>query len=352
MRIAIAGAGAAGLSLAIRLLRSRIPDLELRLYDRDFSPNSDKTWCFWDDASLLLPGLVRHSWKRLKIDGPMGPLASPIREHTYHMVDSADFKRLALDELKRGGVEWIEQDADPALLDADWVFDSISRPVRSEPWMKQHFLGIELRADRPVFDAATATIMDFNVDQSHGFAFMYVLPISDTQALLEYTLFSDTVLKKDVYRAEIRRYAERFSSMARWEEVREEFGVIPMVAGDWTPGEGRIQRIGAAAGLAKASTGYTFSRIQRDSEHIANSLSQGRLHRPPPSGLRKTWMDAMILRILRENPTHAVEIFETLFRKNGFDPMLRFLDEKSSFADDLRLMASVPRWSEFLKRLV
>jgi lycopene beta-cyclase len=103
--------------------------------------------------------------------------------------------------------------------------------------------------------------------------------------------------------------------------------------------------------LAKASTGYTFSRIQRDSAHIAASLKSGKLHRPNPSTSRKQWMDSIILKILREDPIHAVTIFETLFRANGFDAMLRFLDEKSTLADDLRLMASVPSWWAFIRRL-
>jgi lycopene beta-cyclase len=147
------------------------------------------------------------------------------------------------------------------------------------------------------------------------------------------------------------RYAHRLSPEAVYSPIREEYGVIPMVVGDWNPGSGRIQNIGAGAGLAKASTGYTFSRIQRDSAHIAGSLADGRLHRPNPSTSRKQWMDSFILKILREDPIHAVEIFETLFRANGFDAMLRFLDEKSTLADDLRLMASVPSWWAFIKRL-
>lgn len=351
MRVDIAGAGAAGLSLALRLVRAAIPNLELTLIDREFSAMSDRTWCFWDKDSLLLHGMTRKEWTRLRIDGPMGPLEASLSEHTYHMVDSGDFKRLALAELETHNIELKQADVRLDELDADLVFQSLNQPIRTGPWLKQHFLGIELRTDQSVFNADVATILDFNVDQSHGFAFMYVLPLSDTQALLEYTLFTDAVLEKDLYRQVIMRYANRIAPGAAFEHVREEYGVIPMVVGDWNPGEGRIQNIGAAAGLAKASTGYTFSRIQRDSAHIASSLKSGPLHRPNPSTSRKQWMDSIILKILREDPVHAVAIFETLFRANGFDAMLRFLDEKSSLADDLRLMASVPSWWAFIRRL-
>ncbi len=297
--------------------------------------------------------MVRKEWKILRVDGPSGVVTQPILDHTYRMVDSGDFKRLALQEISDSGrIRLQSKEIDlSAADDADIVFQSVRHPERTEPWLKQHFLGWEVETETSVFDPDVATIMDFKVDQSHGFAFMYMLPLSETQALVEYTLFTDSVLEKATYRAEIEAYMERIAPGVRYTSIREEFGVIPMVVGDWNPGEGRLQNIGGAAGLAKPSTGYTFSRIQRDSRHIARSLKSGSLHRHPPSTKRKEWMDSLILRILSEDPAHAVHVFETLFRNNGMDLMLKFLDERTTLAEDLRIMSSVPSWWEFVKRL-
>ncbi len=350
MRIAIAGAGAAGLSLALHLTRATIPDLQISLTDRSFEPASDKTWCFWDEDSVILPGMVRKEWTVLNINGPMGTFTQPIRQHTYRMVDSGTFKRLASSELG-DTVERIEAPITQTDPNADLVFQSVTPPSLIEPYLKQHFLGWEVVMEKPVFDPDVATIMDFKVDQSHGFAFMYLLPISATEALVEYTLFTDVVLEKELYRDEIKRYLSVTFPGAEYTMMREEFGVIPMVPGAWTPGEGRVQNIGGAAGLAKPSTGYTFARIQRDSSQIAASLQVGKLHRLSPSDRRKEWMDEMIIRIIREDPSHAVHVFEHLFRTNGMDLMLRFLDEKTSLAEDLRIMSSVPSWWEFVKRV-
>ncbi len=350
MRIAIAGAGAAGLSLALHLTRATIPDLQISLTDRTFELASDKTWCFWDEESVILPDMVRKEWTVLNINGPMGSFTQPIRHHTYRMVDSGTFKKLALSELK-DAVELIEAPITDFDSKADLVFQSVIPPSLTEPYLKQHFLGWDVVMDKPVFDPDVATIMDFNVDQSHGFAFMYLLPISETEALVEYTLFTDVVLEKELYRDEITRYLSVTFPGADFSMIREEFGVIPMVPGAWTPGEGRLQNIGGSAGLAKPSTGYTFARIQRDSSQISASLHRGNLVRNPPSSRRKEWMDEMIIRIIREDPSHAVHIFEQLFRRNGMDLMLRFLDEKTSLAEDLRIMASVPSWWEFVKRV-
>ena len=48
--------------------------------------------------------------------------------------------------------------------------------------------------------------MDFNITQEDGATFMYVLPISDKEALVEYTLFSPDVLKKEKYTLALTRY--------------------------------------------------------------------------------------------------------------------------------------------------
>lgn len=354
-RIAIIGAGAAGLSLATHLHRAGIPQLELTLVDRDFTPVPDRTWCFWDEDSVLFPEMIRKSWTRLRVVGSNGSVQQEsLSTLTYRMAESARFSLLAQNELRSNAhIGFVAQtDPDFERFDHDWIFQSIRPRPRSGPWLKQHFLGWEIRAGSDIFDPEVATIMDFGVDQRHGFAFMYVLPTEPTQALVEFTLFSDHLIPMESYRDQIRAYlAARFPSVG-YDTVREEFGVIPMVPGDWNPGSGRMWNIGAVAGLAKASTGYTFSRIQRDSGAIARSLAAtGDVIRPAPSSAWKTWMDAMILRIIREDPARAIAIFEHLFRVNGIESMLRFLDEQTTLRQDLAIMASVPSWWEFVKRI-
>ena len=51
--------------------------------------------------------------------------------------------------------------------------------------------------------------MDFSVEQKGNTRFMYVLPTSPTEALLEYTLFSKELLSKEEYEAEIEKYLQQ-----------------------------------------------------------------------------------------------------------------------------------------------
>jgi len=351
-RIAIAGAGAAGLSLAVHLVRAGIPDVRLTLIDRDFTPRSDRTWCYWDDDSTLHPDMVRKEWSRIRVVGRSVDITETLVGPTYRMADSAAYARVALAELGgHAAVSFLTADSpDPATLDHDLVFQSIRPDVRPEPWLKQHFLGMEVRSAEAVFDPDTATIMDFRVDQRHGFAFMYVLPLTAHLALVEHTMFTDSLMPTEAYRTEIRAYLNRHHPGISFEPMREEYGVIPMVADGWNPGSGRIRNIGAAAGLAKASTGYTFARIHRDSKAIVRELTSG-TPRPAPSPAFKSWMDSLIIDLIRTEPDNAVDVFEHLFRVNGIGFMLRFLDEQTTLGEDLRLMASVPRWWDFIRRI-
>jgi hypothetical protein len=40
-----------------------------------------------------------------------------------------------------------------------------------------------------------------------------------------------------------------------------------------------------------------------------------------------------------------------LFSKNGFELVFDFLDEKTSFAEDLKIMSSVPSYTAFFKAI-
>ncbi len=346
MRIRIDGAGAAGLTLAVELVRARIPDLRIDLHDRHFEPRSDRTWCFWSADSEVLPGMVRHSWNRLRIDGPRGPHAGSLPpDLRYRMADSGTYMRLALAELRASGrVDLIPGDVEgTASVRHDHHFSSTLPPVLPASPLLQHFLGWEIRTEAPVFDPAEALLMDFDRDARNGFGFTYVLPTAPDRALVEYTLFTPTLLPREAYETELQAYCARFGG---YTIERTEYGVIPMATGIWNPRQGAIHRIGAAAGLAKASTGYTFSRIVRDSRAIAASLAgTGTVRRPAPSGLRKSGMDAFILGFIRHRPAYAVTLFENLFRRIGFDGMLRFLDERTGLKEDLGVM-----WGTFRGR--
>ena len=72
------------------------------------------------------------------------------------------------------------------------------------------------------------TLMDFRVDQSNGMHFIYLIPFSETEALVESTLFTPEKLDDSFYRDTIKRYVEKIYNVSKFEIIEEESGVIPM----------------------------------------------------------------------------------------------------------------------------
>lgn len=375
--IVIAGAGAAGLSLAWNLYQASLPQTEIALISSSFQPENDKTWCFWDNNALPDDTLVSSQWKELSVIADGFELRQKLTDHTYRCVKSEEYQRFIIDKLRQdSSFRLIETEitgirSSPGkghvltrdqMITGDQVFQSVLRVPEKDLYasekvtLKQHFLGWEIETKDQAFDSECAILHDFRVSQEFGFAFMYVLPYSSTQALVELTLFTKRVLPMSVYESGIKDYLSsnfQLDHGSGYEVVRTEFGVIPMVEGhfeaNFTP---PVYSIGIAGGLPKASTGYAFSRIQKDSKRITQNLQSGSVvDRSPMSPWRYRYYDLLMLHILAHSPQKAIGIFTQLFRENGFDTMFRFLDEKMTFREEIRIMASVPSFQDYFEAI-
>ena len=154
-------------------------------------PLRDHMLGFWATPGLEFASQqARHAWPNWSIITETGEAVLSSKSHPYHVMHKTHFLEHARAQAEENGVRFIDQ-AQHDNTGADIVFDS--RPPRAPAnAMLQHFVGLEVEVDKPVFDSDTAILMDFRVDQSHGLHFMYVLPFSSTCALIESTMFSTT----------------------------------------------------------------------------------------------------------------------------------------------------------------
>ena len=357
----IAGAGAAGLSLAYHLVEAGLHQQRILLLDRAPKTANDRTWCFWEVGEGPFEHVVFRKWNRVWFHGEGISRRLEIAPYAYKMIRGLDFyafmNRWVAEQpnitVRYGEishiVEWeggVEVGLEGQTFRGRWAFSSLYQPPLRNPryhYLLQHFKGWVVKTPGTVFDTEAATFMDFRVAQQEAVRFGYVLPFDVQTALVEYTLFSPELLPPEAYDAGLREYLEGVLGLGSYEILESEFGIIPMTD---TPFPRRqsphILHIGMAGGRTKASTGYTFRRILEQSRRIAEALRQtGQPFYPEPAFNRHAFMDSVLLNVLEKERSPGKQVFSDLFRKNPPERVLRFLDEETSLLQDLQIMASV-----------
>lgn len=364
----IAGMGCAGLSLAVRMSASGLTKgKRILLIDREKKEVNNRTWCFWETRPGPFESLVHRSWQKAWFHGHDSVKEFSRRlelpPYTYKMIRGIDFFRYCMDQIRKDPAFTVVQDevkelgneggkafcrTGAATFSADFVFNSIisEKPVlrKTDHYLLQHFKGWIVKTTTPVFNAAEATLMDFRTSQEYGTAFVYVMPFSSQEALVEYTLFTEKLLDDGAYAAGLQRYMDQHYAGTSFEVVEEEFGIIPMTNHLFNRKNGNILHIGTAGGRTKGSTGYTFNFIQQDTERITSSLMA---HAHPFAHLsdpfRFRWYDSVLLHILSKGILPGHRIFTNLFSNNRVDQILKFLDNATSVKEELRILLSLPQ---------
>ena len=355
------GAGAAGLSLL-----SRLGDPARAVaFDPRTTFGRDRSWCFFRTQPCGFDSAVSHAWPawKVRLGGREIVRSAPGVEYVHIASDafySEALKRIAARSgvtLRLGeSVTGVQRVPDGFRLTsaarsvhAKWVFDarpaSLRMPVaRGEVRLLQHFKGFHVRVDSDVFDPQVATLMDFDVSQADGTAFVYALPFSAREALVEATWFSPAVLPEARYDAAVADWMRARVGVSQWSVLHTERGVIPMTTeslGSEVPA-GAFP-IGLRGDLAKPSTGYAFLAIQRQSEAIATSLRTGRTPVPPsPRPARTRAIDRVFLSWLAADPGRGAELLFDLFDRVRPSTLVRFLSDEGSIFDDFAVMRRVP----------
>jgi len=367
----IVGAGLGGLSFLWHLLESGAPSQRILVIDKDFAARDDRTWCFWGPADAPFADIATARWSQAEVLTRNGGHQTDMGELFYHCVPSRVFRKRVLDRIE--ATPWITcLSADVSDLGEDdwgayaetsvgrfmgtWMVQSIrfmGDDAKREPQypVRQHFGALEVKPATPVFDPERFTLMDFSVPQRNGTTFVYVLPFAPDRALIEHTMFSPTPLSpREHFEAAEAYLNERFD--VPFEIVRREAGDIPM--DDRYPSQRahpHVFNIGIAGGQIKPCTGYTFARVQRYAKDLAEGYARdGKLQEVPDGDMRFRVYDQLLLRVLHDEPEHAVNIFETLLTRSPLDTVFGFLDEQSRLLDEAKLFARLPK-RPFLKGL-
>lgn len=368
----IIGAGASGLLLADALGSDPyFVDKKIAILDKDDKKKNDRTWCFWETGKGEFDAIVHKTWPKVYFAGKKLRQSSAIAPYQYKMVRGLDFYNHYLSKLRDyPNITFIQEEVtditpleDGSVLvtgkdnyQTKQVFNSIFdyRNFKKDtgfPILQQHFLGWFVKTERPIFKVDEATFMDFSIPQKGNTRFMYVLPFSETEALVEYTLFSETPLPKAEYEDAIKEYLKD-KNAGTFDITETERGNIPMTCYNFDQHNSEaIFNIGMAGGWAKASTGYTFKKSHKNVKALVAHLKRGKEPISFSTKSRFWFYDLLLLDILHRDNSLGQPIFESLFRNRKPQLIFKFLDEETSLVEDVFIMMAPNPWP-FIKSLL
>ena len=345
--IAIIGDGCAALSFAAKA--NEINDCNITIVKPDNAPKAkNHVWGFWSDVDLAsATKFARGVWYKWAIVNHQQRSVMKSSTKPYNAIKRLDWQEHCTSIARSAGVEFVNQSnwqPKPEQL----VFDS-RPPIAPSNCLLQHFHGIEIKTDQPVFDAETAVLMDFRVDQSRGLHFVYLLPYSSTEALVESTMFSSCVETTEFYQQSIISYLEQYYDVTEFQVTHTEHGIIPL--GKLARHDPNIPGIGANGGAIRPASGYAFLFIQRQIKTAINSHLLGRgLKFKSPHRRLDLWMDSVLLTVLQHWPEQGPQMFVKMAKALSGDQFVKFMNGDAGWWIRIKVILAMPKFP-FIKAL-
>ena len=365
--------GASNSLILISLIQKGLTkNKKIAVFEPDGKTTNDKTYCFWanpkDEIVVELKPIISRSFNAIQVNKTR---VENIENCPYHYIRSIDLYNYTLEilnevkiEIHRNSVEEITfKDKINTLYSAtkvyqsNYVFDS--RPFlnlipKDEIYLHQSFYGWHIRCANDVFHKDTFDMMNFNIDQNDFTQFMYVIPFSSNEALVEMTRFGAEKIELSYAATILDEFINK--EFGEFEKLGEEIGCIPMTTflNPLNQQEG-ILNTGARANLIKPSTGYGFKKMFTFAQLVSQRIESDNLKEFNKIALvskeRFKFYDRLLLMILLLWPSYGKKIFTRLFYKRPILTIFSFLDEKSSLLEEIKIFMSLPI-KPFIKALL
>jgi lycopene beta-cyclase len=276
------GAGLANCVLAW-FLRARRPELKLLIFESAFEIPKARTWSFHrtdlsaDEFNLIRP-LVSKEWPGYEVRFPE---ISRAFSSGYCSVRPEDLEKRMIEMFGadlRFGTPVEKFDSQSVRLANGEEFSATSvidgrglNAFANQPIGYQKFFGLHARFKGP-HGLTQPILMDATVEQRDGYRFIYVLPWSESEALIEDTYYSNSA-KLDLESSEfsIREYAAAHGWQIETVLSRESGALpIPLHAMEFGERVGSVPRVGVSGGFFHPVTGYSLP----DSVRVADRLTQ------------------------------------------------------------------------------
>ncbi|MFK7781097.1 lycopene cyclase family protein [Psychroserpens sp.] len=366
----IIGNGLAGLQLALKLSEdSFFEDLQIALIDPSNKSENDKTWSFWEKDKSQWSSIIHNTWNKASIYTSNKTIDLELLPYTYNSIRAIDFYNEAKARLKsKTNIHFIIEEVasisenkkvsvtttNKNTYSASHVFDSripeeFLKEKANSISIIQHFKGYVIKTEMEAFEDDRITMMDYRLKDGNQTTFMYVLPFSKTEALIEFTYFTESLVSEATYDKFIKQYIADYLNISDYTITETEIGQIPMTNYDFSKFNTRkVTKIGTGGGWVKGSTGYSFKLTEKKVAAIIENIKANKI---PSENLFKRkykFYDKVFLKVLKDNNDKGEWVFEKFYGKNNASTMFRFLDEESTLVEDIKIMLSLFSWS-FIK---
>jgi lycopene beta-cyclase len=362
--LVLVGGGLANSLIAHRILMER-PDFPLLVAERGASLGADHTWSFHDsdltaEQRRWIEPLIAHRWSshELRFPGRRRTIHdaynSVTSERLHEVVAPALGNRMRLEtevaEVTPGGIVL----ANGERINARAVIDGRGDPGGDHLDIAfQKFLGLFVRLAEP-HGLEGPILMDATVEQVDGYRFVYTLPFSDSEVLIEDTYYAD---EPDLDHHRLRSGIEDYAERQGWVIAAitgEEKGVLPITLGGdidafWDAGPEGVARSGMRGAFFHPTTGYSLPEGVRLADEIAaipdlESTSLFKLTRRRSEELwRRTGYFRLLNRMLfrAAKPELRYRIFERFYGLSG-GLIRRFYAGRLKWIDKVRLLTGKP----------
>ncbi len=351
------------------IVSGKFKNQSILLLDQDAKKTNDRTWCLWEKEASF-PDLINKKWPKALFKNAVLEKEMELNPYSYFMLKGLDFYKSTFELIsKEPNITFLQQKVtdfeelgahclvktESQSFTCNRIINAIYNPeiVKNQsrfPLLQQHFIGWFIKSKEAVFTDNCATFMDFSVAQKGNTRFMYVLPFSSNEALIEYTLFSKDLLEKSEYENAIKDYIEQLC-ISDYQIIEKEHGNIPMTCYSfWKNNSKNVINIGSAGGWTKASTGFTFKNTIKKSKLLVSFLATEKDFRQFHQKDRFWFYDLLLLDILEKHNEKGAAIFSSLFQKGKASLIFKFLDEETSVWEDLQVIWKCPK-GLFIKAL-
>ncbi len=354
-KAAIIGLGPSGLAVN-KILYGDSSD-EIIAFENEDLNRRDNFFGFWlTDWMRPFEKIIEKKWQKWSIGNKNIEVTHTSIDKPYCVISFKIWKRFCLETKNKLKIKnkkvaryFPEKNFFKIITDdkkeyyAEKIYDS--RSVKEKKGeLIQHFFGINIAAADNTFNEKKLTLMHFTEENS-VLHFMYILPFSHNEALVESTVFSKEVFNSSWYRNKINDYLKK-NNITEFKEKSIEKGIIPMFfAEEKKSANSNIFNIGIRGGACKPSSGYAFSFLIKQIQLLKNSKKNYvTTHKFLDRKMDKIFIN--FLKNNRENGDSFINLASTL---NG-NEFQSFMMGESNLLTKLKIIKSMPKLP-FIKEL-